>query len=407
VPATHEERIVVWNTFLQRVALNDAKQLKDSLTEIFAIWRTMDSDEFTKRIAWFRLFEQLIVTKHTTLLAHKEYLVEQIRATFDTTKTVLWKKALEVLTDTPVAAAAGIALYSTPPAPRRVIHHMKDIDPKGILETQWLTTLFDKPLDYKPLDDVFDFADSETPTLLYQGIPGKDVATKFNALLSLLAEHKKQITLLHLSDEFGRDDITMYKSPAVKKVLRNYWRPDLPTQSNVVLLPLGFANDRGAQYLPASPSFAERPYLWAFAGSLDRVGRAEALAALRSATPFQEASKPSWASPAALDGAQYKDQLRQAKFIPCFRGSRALESYRLYEALEHGAIPIYVPSESSGSKDELTELFGKHPFLGFPSWTAAAEMLPKLAQNAVVMEKHRATLQAWWKEKKEEMRRSV
>jgi hypothetical protein len=108
-----------------------------------------------------------------------------------------------------------------------------------------------------------------------------------------------------------------------------------------------------------------------------------------------------------LDGQAYRDQLRHAKFVPCFRGSKALESYRLYEALEHGAIPFYVPSESSETKDEFTELYGKHPLLGFPSWAAAAEMLPKLAQNAAVMEKHRATLQTWWKEKKGVMRKKL
>jgi hypothetical protein len=92
--------------------------------------------------------------------------------------------------------------------------------------------------------------------------------------------------------------------------------------------------------------------------------------------------------------------LRDAKFVPCFRGFRALESYRIYEALEHGAIPIYVPGESYGSADELRELYGVHPFLGFPSWVKAAEMLPLLAKQPAVMEKHRQTLAAWWAAKK-------
>jgi hypothetical protein len=74
----------------------------------------------------------------------------------------------------------------------------------------------------------------------------------------------------------------------------------------------------------------------------------------------------------------------------------------LYEALEHGAIPIYIPSESSHCSDEYTEIYGKHPFLGFPSWAAAAEVLPKLIAQPQIMEKHCSQLRTWWNDKKTE-----
>jgi hypothetical protein len=79
--------------------------------------------------------------------------------------------------------------------------------------------------------------------------------------------------------------------------------------------------------------------------------------------------------------------------------------------LEHGAIPIYVPNESAhgggASKDELKELFGPHPILGFPSWDKAAEMLPLLASKTDVMEKHRASLADWWSKKKADVQAEV
>jgi hypothetical protein len=49
-------------------------------------------------------------------------------------------------------------------------------------------------------------------------------------------------------------------------------------------------------------------------------------------------------------------------------------------------------------------VFGKHPFLGFPNWTAAAEYLPKLVSSPQIMEKHRSQLQMWWSDKKTEYR---
>ena len=199
----------------------------------------------------------------------------------------------------------------------------------------------------------------------------------------------------------------MYNSPAVKKVLRNYWRPDVSSNPKVQIIPLGYANDRHAKDSPTNPSFSERTNLWGFAGSLDREGRGEALAILRGAGPYDEHTKENWSSPAKLGSAEYIAHMRNVKFVPCFRGSRALESYRFYEALEHGAIPIYVPSESQQSKDEYTDMYGKHPFLGFPSWQKAAEMLPALAKQPQIMEKHRESLKQWWSEKKAELRASL
>jgi hypothetical protein len=68
--------------------------------------------------------------------------------------------------------------------------------------------------------------------------------------------------------------------------------------------------------------------------------------------------------------------------------------------LEQGAIPIYVPGESRGCKDEWRELLGSHPFLGFPSWERAAELLPQLAKETDAMERHRLACADWWAKKK-------
>jgi hypothetical protein len=77
----------------------------------------------------------------------------------------------------------------------------------------------------------------------------------------------------------------------------------------------------------------------------------------------------------------------------------------LYEALEQGAIPIYVPAESNGCADEWRELLGSHPFLGFPSWAKAAELLPMLCVQHEAMERHRLACAEWWEAKKAEVRR--
>jgi hypothetical protein len=76
-----------------------------------------------------------------------------------------------------------------------------------------------------------------------------------------------------------------------------------------------------------------------------------------------------------------------------------LESFRLYEALEAGCIPLYVPSEGTHG-DEYTQVLGKSPMLALPSWSQAPTLLTQLSKNPAVMEQHRQNLQTWWAAKK-------
>jgi hypothetical protein len=235
---------------------------------------------------------------------------------------------------------------------------------------------------------------------------------EFNKVLTQWMLENKKVTFVHMSDEFGADDCSFYNMDVIKKVFRNYYRPDLVKYGDKVsILPLGYAKERqgmATTAATATPSFAERPNLWSFAGSLDRPKRHEALQALRKATPFVEKTAERWGDP-NLSAKEYMDLLRSTKFVPCFAGSKSAESYRMYEALEHGAIPIYVPGDTTitGCKDEWKECLGENPFLGFPSWEKAAELLPLFLKQTDAMEQHRQHCITWWKTKKEALKASL
>jgi hypothetical protein len=330
-----------------------------------------------------------------------------MKNTFNTSSN-MFNSVMTVLESRKDSQTSVISAFQGDLEPSQTIFHMKEIAPHTFYELQWLESTYQKKIVYKPLTNMAEVIKTTNPTILYQKIPGKLITPLFQSFLDILKDANATVTILHLSDEFANDDISFYTHPAVKHIYRNYWRKDLnnyPTK--VTMIPLGYANNRHATHLPPSPMFSERPHLWAFAGALDRAGREAALIALRQATPYAEHTTPKWNDHNQLQGPQYIELLRKAKFVPCFRGSHALESYRLYEALEHGAIPIYVPSESHNTNDEYKELFGEHPFLGFPSWSMAASLLPKLALQTEAMEKHRQTLQQWWVTKKADIKKRI
>ena len=400
------------NNLLKAVALKETDRIPTAIRELFAYWASITQTEFVKQLAWFRVFEQLIITKNSLIMAEKELVYEQIHKVFDVKNTNIWTRVLETFQQSgltaPLQRTPGIECFTNIPEHSITAYHMKEINPQ-FYESSWLDTIFPQKLAYKAFDNIEQLLEVQNPLVIYQKLPNINVGELFKVFASLFESRRKQFTVLHLSDEFGNDSIEFYRSPALRAVIRNYWRPDLETYgSKVITVPLGYANNRHAQNYPASPAFADRKNIWSFVGSLDRPQRKEALDVLTLVAPNDVRTRDMWDEKMVCEAQDYNAALRNAKFVPCFRGSCALESYRLYEALEHGAIPVYLPSESAhGSRDEYASLYGKHPFLGFPSWTEAARMLPVLASKADVMERHRTQLAAWWAERKAAARAAI
>jgi hypothetical protein len=379
---------------LNHVALKDVSRIRESIVAIFSLWRGYTEEEFQKHISWFRILEQLVLSRNAILMDCASQILSEIHTL--PYKTGIWNQMLEILKENEKKEQQ-----------KQKIYHLPMINPAGIYETEWLNSILPKQIDWCPLTTLGELAASENPTLLIQNIPGTSMADMY-VLFDVLAEANVKINVLHLSDEFSNDDLSFYAKASVKKVIRNYWRPELAAfGEKVLVIPLGFAKGRGASTEEKDVSFEVRPATWSFAGAADRPGRTAALSALRTVTPHSEHTKEAWSNPNVLEGPQYVESMRRTKFIPCFRGSRALESYRVYEAVEHGAIPIYVPSESSQSEDEYQELYGTHPFIGFPSWEKAAELLPSFAEQTQVMEKHRLATCAWWAAKKLDIKQKL
>jgi GR25 family glycosyltransferase involved in LPS biosynthesis len=401
-----EDTIQLWNDLLKAIALKQTDDIKSKLIIIFDLWSSYSIQQMSDNLSYFRVLEQLVIMDEPMLRSHRPYMLERIQTFKDSQFQVIFDKMRAALEDSKKPTGNGITYFDRPPEQRITAFHLKEIQPKQILEREWLDSIFPHPLEYKQFGSIHDILTLQNPCVyVFQKIPTLDATKVLNMILDMMRPSGKQLIVLHLSDEFGNDPIDWYGHPSVKGVIRNYWRPELKSYpTKVLLIPLGYTNNRSRIGFPESPSFEERDIVWSFAGSLDRNGRQEALEKLRSVKPHREECKPSWSSPDIMKAEEYNMLLQKSKFVPCMRGSHALESYRLYEALEHGAIPIYVPSESAHCMDEYTELYGKHPFLGFESWSAAAGFLPKLMTQPQVMEKHRTQLRTWWNDKKTELR---
>jgi GR25 family glycosyltransferase involved in LPS biosynthesis len=171
------------------------------------------------------------------------------------------------------------------------------------------------------------------------------------------------IYLLHASDESCKADVSLYNHPAVRSVFRNYWRPDC-ISDKVLTLPLGYLNGKGGSGKVLVSS--QRPVVWSFAGAIDRAGRAEALDLLKGRySNYKVHLTPTWGTDKNLEAASYLAMLQECKFVPCLDGFFNTESYRFYEALESGALPIVRVDEKRSYENLLTDA----PLLTVNSWS--------------------------------------
>jgi hypothetical protein len=85
-------------------------------------------------------------------------------------------------------------------------------------------------------------------------------------------------------------------------------------------------------------------------------------------------------------------------------GNVILETWRLYESLELGCIPMV---ETRAALDYFTGLFGRHPIPSFRNWEAARRYAQdELADKSSLLRKQ-SEIRNWWNSKKQAIRMQV
>lgn len=167
-----------------------------------------------------------------------------------------------------------------------------------------------------------------------------------------------KVVLIHLSDEWLSYPTEHYGQ--VDVVFRTYWRPGVMRRSRFI--PLGYPS--GMQATAEPPPISSRHHLWAFAGEVKQ-RRQRMLTAVRRLGPGFEHLTSKWEDEKALSKADYAQMLANTVFAPCPTGNHSPESFRLYEALEAGCIPIV---EEEGGAIALAEALAPASLLRIQPW---------------------------------------
>lgn len=259
------------------------------------------------------------------------------------------------------------------PFKRTVYYISNDAQPFGLYEKSWLEDILQVRLDFKQLPHKK--TDFPTNTWFLVQRPYLKI---FNELFRSI---ETPFQVLHVSDEFCTDDISFYHLPNCKKVIRNYMRDDVANLPEVYTIPLGYHY----RSMDKQKTWDERELLWSFHGT-NWFDRGTQLEPLKAFEPHSCHLQPSWNHVTATKEKPYVSLLGNTKFCPILKGQN-VETFRLYEALEAGALPITTITDPTYLKwiDKHLELSSLYP------WTD-----PVAALQTTITEKIRQTISEKW-----------
>jgi GR25 family glycosyltransferase involved in LPS biosynthesis len=202
-----------------------------------------------------------------------------------------------------------------------------------VMETQWLQDIFQRDITYTSLHQL---AKPHSWHLVQ-----RPWLNEWNTYFKKLDAAQIPFYVIHLSDEFLVDDITFYSFSSCKGVIRNYYRADCQALPNIFTIPLGYHY----KSIASLKKYGERDLLWSFHGT-SWFKRDELLQSIMSFVPNNCHLQPDWKHSTATDQHTYLNILSNSKFCPILRGNH-VETFRLYEALEAGCLPITFISDET------------------------------------------------------------
>ena len=196
-------------------------------------------------------------------------------------------------------------------------------------ERDWLESLFAPTT----LDIVSSLEPSQPALVILSDSIGKNPA----GVRRLLGEAAGRVPvgLIHLSDEFLASPIDFYDQATW--VFRHYYRSAAAAMNHVLHTPLGYKS--GFQTGLVRKRIQDRKTSWFFAGEI-KGRRNEMLAAANRLPGGAAVLTQTWNDPQGLSTAEYASALADTVFALCPRGNDSVDCFRVYEALEAGAIPI-------------------------------------------------------------------
>lgn len=217
--------------------------------------------------------------------------------------------------------------------------------------------------------------------------------TDFTEVVTMLTdavEHGIKCTLIVLADEYCTFPMDFYGMSSVKRVIRTYPRLT-PYPEKVTTIPLGFYRRPAAG--AHIPPLSERTLDWSFMGT-DWKDRGSIIKICKIPELKWECRMfDEWNDPAQVGETEYVATMLNSKFVLCPSGHNG-ETFRFYEAIECGAIPLIVGEPKN--EPFLAFIKNRIPVIPIKSWEDAKEFMLELRKTPELMDGYRQHILDGW-----------
>lgn len=265
-------------------------------------------------------------------------------------------------------------------------------------ESNWLRHLLGPLIQCEVLAEQFEFV---RPDSLFVVSANKNLHRSIPpSFLARLADVRGK-GLIHVGDEYFAGGYDVYRK--FDFVLRTHhaaWFENIP---EVLTIPLGWAEGmpRRSTLMP----LGNRKFIWSFVGNQKASSRPEMLRELLEIKPqFVYAYQAGVAGAQQLPRSEYHAILDNTLFAPCPMGNAMLETWRFYEALEAGCIPII---EARPWMHYHERLLGPNPVPTVYCWAQARNLINGLAEDREKLNALQQHILSWWTQCKESFQLKV
>lgn len=246
-----------------------------------------------------------------------------------------------------------------------------------LFELDWLSFLFseDVRVEYEP--DKIE-TDKNTFLICNHAVP-------YRYVLDRLRENNKKYVIVLLSDENLRDPCEWLHDPNCLGLMRNYISPMQLRHPKVTVFGLGYK--RGFKdYIDEAKK--TRDNMWCFAGT-PHGERGRMLELFKQLNPNQVRTCSGFGAADGLSTKEYAEVMSDSVFALCPAGQDSMDSFRLYEALEAGCIPVttrysqqfkIMPSYWHGV---FYGVVPELPFIIEDTWEKCLEVITKLNADEI------------------------
>ena len=208
---------------------------------------------------------------------------------------------------------------------------------------------------------------------------------KLNAICS-------KVFLFHLGDESGSYDLTtVYEN--CNFVWRAFCSSRYFVNDKVKCIPIGYKSGI------LNKQQNNRKYKWAFTGTPHKTSRHDLLFQFSDIEPFF-CHKTEKFNVKIISVDEMSEILSSTQFIPCPSGFFHPETYRLYEALECGCIPIV-----ENSYQYYDRLFPDNPFIKIDKWADAKPVIKGWGSDQI--KKKGEECKIWWSGEKNKIQEFI